>query len=301
MLEMSGKMPLGKKAVGLFGKMLEPYLSYFDTLKLNLKKVGVRTPVNEYVCALILYSLIGFIVALIVGSLVFAYFIPMLTNNISGYDAVYSYTLSIIIAILTGGGVFLAGYYLPPTKAKSLKSKIDRSLPFAVFYMATTASSGINHTEIFNMLSKRGGVIGDEAGRIYNDVNTLGMDLSDALQKAAVRTPSNLFADLLWSMATIVTTGGDMQKYLSGKTKSFMAQYRRNLNNYANQIALYTEIYVTLVIVGSLFFIVLLSILSPMVGGSGFSLVLQTFLVFFFIPAVSMGFIVLLKGIYPSE
>ena len=86
---------------------------------------------------------------------------------------------------------------------------------------------------------------------------------------------------------------------MRGKTRTFMSQYRRSLNDYAKQISMYTEIYITLVIIGSLFFIVLISIISPLTGGG--TLFIQTFLVFFFIPLVSMGFIVLLKGISPSE
>ena len=294
-------LPLRKTAFALFGGLIEPYLGYFDSLKLNLKKAGIMITVHEYLSAVLLYSFIGFIASLVVGSFFISYSMPLLIKTISTYDAVYYYTLAIILSLLATGGIFLLGYYYPSMKAKNLKNKIEKQMPFAVFYMATTASSGINPVEIFRMLSQRKGIIGKEADRICNDVNTLGMDLPAALQKAAARTPSTLFSDLLWNMSTIITTGGDLQKYLTGKTKTFMSQYRRNLDNYSNQIALYTEIYITLVIVGSLFFIVLLSIMTPMMGGGQLALLLQTFLVFFFIPLVSAGFIVLLKGIYPSE
>ena len=90
-----------------------------------------------------------------------------------------------------------------------------------------------------------------------------------------------------------------MEDYLREKTKSAMVAYRRSLAEYAQTIAFYTEIYITLVIVGSLFFIILLAIISPLVGGN--TLFLQTFLVFFFIPLVSTGFIMILKGASPSE
>jgi len=141
--------------------------------------------------------------------------------------------------------------------------------------------------------------VADEAKRIYNNVRSMGMSLTDSIQRAAVRTPSPAFADLLWGMVSIITTGGNMQRYLSGKTKAFMNQYRRSLNDYAKAISLYTEIYITLVIVGSLLFIVLIAIISPISGGG--VLFMQTFLVFFFIPLISMGFIVLLKGVSPQE
>lgn len=293
--------PFKKVAFRFFGELLEPYLGYVDSVRVNLKKADIRTPIHEYVSVMAFYALLGFIISLITCSVFVSYGLAFAYTAPSASDVIYSYTLSIIISFIAAGGTFALGLYYPTMKSKTLKARIERALPFTIFYMATSAASGIKPVEIFNMLAQRGGIIGKEGERIYNDVNTLGMNLHDALQKAAARTPSPQFADILWNLSTIITTGGDLDRYLSGKTKSFMSQYRRNLDNYAKQIAFYTEIYTTLVVVGSLFFIVLISIMSPMVGGSLFALLLQTFLVFFFIPAVSAGFIVLLKGISPSE
>ena len=293
--------PLKKAAFSLFGELFQPYLGYMDSVKTNLKKAGMKIPIQEYVPVISFYALIGFVVSLISCSVFVSYGLVFVSRTVSFSDVVYSYTLSLIISFITAAAIFALGLYYPTMKSRTLKARIERALPFTIFYMATSAASGIKPVEIFSMLAQRGGIIGKEAERIYNDVNTMGINLHDALQKAAARTPSTQFADILWSMSTIITTGGDLDKYLSGKTKSFMSQYRRNLDNYAKQISFYTEIYTTLVVVGSLFFIVLISIMSPMVGGSQFALLLQTFLVFFFIPAVSAGFIVLLKGISPSE
>jgi flagellar protein FlaJ len=279
-----------KTALKLFGGITRPYLDYFDGLKTNIKRAGMSFTLHEYISVLSMASLFTLMGAVIFGTVVIAFTIP---------SAAYAYTLAIILAMVFAGGVFALGYFYPTIKSKSVKTEIDRALPFAVFYMATSASSGVHPTQIFRMLSSRGGVIGREANKIYNDVMTIGFNLNDAIAKAATRTPSNSFADLLWGMVSVLTTGGDLEKYLTGKTRIFMAQYRRSLNDYAKQISLYTEIYITLIIIGSLFFIVLIAIISPLTGSG--TLFIQTFLVFFFIPLVSAGFIVLLKGISPSE
>ena len=155
----------------------------------------------------------------------------------------------------------------------------------------------MNPIQIFKMLAKRKGAIGDESRKIYKNVAGLGMNLTNAIQKAATKTPSSLFADLLWGMVSVITIGGDLEAYLNEKTRSLMVQYRHSLDDYSNQISLYTEIYITLIIVGSLFFIILIAILAPLVGGN--ILFVQTFLVFFFMPLVSIGFILLLKSIAP--
>jgi flagellar protein FlaJ len=279
-----------KLAIRLFGNLTRPYLDYFDSLRNNLKTADINIPLSEYVCMMCFASFLTFMLSMVFGTVFITYALV--------YTA-YSYTLSILLALGLSGLVFFLSYYYPNLKAQSVKTEIERSLPFAVFYMATSASSGVNPTQIFKMLSVRGGIVGREAKKIYNDVVTMGMNLSDALQKAATRSPSPQFSDLLWGMISVMTTGGSIENYLRGKTRAFMAQYRRALNDYAKQISMYTEVYITLIIIGSLFFIVLIAIISPLTGGG--TLFIQTFLVFFFIPLVSMGFIVLLKGISPSE
>jgi flagellar protein FlaJ len=281
---------LKKIALRTFGGLVGNYIDYFDTLKTNLKKANIVVSVHEYVSTLIFFTFITFLIVLIIGSILITF---------AFLYSFYSFTLTVLISFMTSGFVFFLGYYYPSLKAKGIKARIDKSMPFAVFYMTTTASSGVNPIEIFKMLSLRGGVIGEEAKKIYTNVTTLGMNLTTALQKAATKTPSQSFADLLWGMMAIITTGGDLEEYLKDKTKILMNQYRRTLNDYAKQISLYTEIYITLITVGTLFFIILIAMIAPLVGIS--ILFLQAFLVFFFVPLISIGFIVLLKALSPTE
>jgi len=281
---------LGKSSSRMFGGLVSPYLGYFDSLKEELKRAEMALTLQEYLSFLITLSLATFITLLVVGSLFITFLIP---------SPIYSYTLSIIIAIVGGGGAFFLGSMYPSVKAKGIQKEIDKSLPFATFYMATTASSGVGPLEIFKVLSMRKGKIGREARKIYTNVTTLGANLTTAIQKTAQKSPSPGFSDLLWGMVSVITTGGDLEGYLKSKTATLMAKYRRSLNDYAKAITLYTEVYITLVIVGSLFSIILISIISPMTGVS--TLFLQTFLIFFFIPLISIAFIVLLKAISPTE
>ncbi len=279
-----------KVSLKFFGNLTEPYLDYFESLKGNIKKARIDMSLHQYLCLILFYSLIVFMLSMV--------FFSVLTA-LSIIDFFYAYTLGIIMSFIVTGMTFFTGYYYPNLKSKGMQEKIDRSLPFAVSYMATSASSGINPVEIFRMLSVRGGVIGEEANRIYTNVKSLGMNITDALQKAAAKSPSNSFADLLFGMSSVITAGGNLEEYLRGKSRSSMNQYRRALNNYAKQITLYTEIYITLIIVGSLFFIVLIAIISPIIGVS--LVLIQTFIAFLFIPLVSAGFLVLLKAISPTE
>ncbi|NIO20401.1 MAG: hypothetical protein GTN76_06580 [Candidatus Aenigmarchaeota archaeon] len=278
-----------KISLKLFGGIVKNYADYFDTLKERLKQAGMKYPVEEYLSISLFFSLIVFIAVMLLCS----FYITITTAYVF-----YSYTLSIILSFGSGGATFFIIYYYPTVKAKNLQTSINKDLPFTAIYMSTVASSNVQPSEIFKILSTKRGEVGKECERIYRDVHMLGMDLSTALTKAANRTPSTRLSEVFWGMLSVITKGGELGDYLSDKAKELMAQYRRSLNDYSKQISFYTEIYITLIIVGTLFFIVLSSIMSPLVGGD--ILLVQTFLVFFFIPLISIGFIVLIKGISPT-
>jgi flagellar protein FlaJ len=281
---------LRELSVRMFGGIIDPYLDYFDPLEFKIKSAQIKLSLEEYLSISMLSSLLSFVITMLFCS----FFVTIFTAQ-----AIFSYTLSIIIAFLAAGVSFLLFYWYPSMKAKSLQTHIEQDLPFAVASMTAAASSGTHPMEIFKMLTARKGAVGEDSNRIYRDVKMFGTDISSALAKVANRTPSMTWSELLWGMVSVITTGGDLYNYLSEKTVVSMQQYRRTLDTYSNQINFYTEIYITLIIVGTLFFIVLSSVMSPLVGGD--ILLVQTFLVFFFVPITSMGFIILLKGLSPLK
>ena len=257
---------------------------------MKLKSASIKLSLKEYLSISLLSSLLAFIISMPIMSFIISLFTAR---------AIFSYTLGIIVSFLLSGASFILFYWYPSMKAKSLQTRVDQDLPFAIASMTAAASSGTHPMEIFKMLTVRKGVIGDDSNRIYRDVKMFGTDISSALAKVANRTPSLTWSELLWGMISVITTGGDVYKYLTDKTSVSMQTYKRMLDSYSNQINFYTEIYITLIIVGTLFFIVLSSVMSPLVGGD--ILLVQTFLVFFFVPITSMGFIILLKGLSPLK
>ncbi|MBI4173168.1 MAG: type II secretion system F family protein [Candidatus Aenigmarchaeota archaeon] len=281
---------LAKAASYLFGWIPKRYPDYFESLKNEIRRTRMRVESDDYISMVFLAAFLVFVASFLAGSLVLA-------QLFSAFG--YFYTLNIIFSLLAAGCTLLLGYYYPFSVSASIRKEIERSLPFASFQMTTAASSGANPLEIFKLLSARNGAVGEQAAKIYRNSKGLGMSLAVALQKAAKTTPSQDFADLLWGMSEVITSGGSLEGYLRSKTEALMAKHRRRLNDYSKSITLYTEIYTTLIVVGSLFFIILTAIMSPIVGPG--VLLLQLFLTFIFIPLVSAGFIILLKSMYPSE
>ena len=122
----------------------------------------------------------------------------------------------------------------------------------------------------------------------------MGQDVQVALERAAERTPSTDFKDLLWSMTTTIVRGGDMKALLQAKSNLLMDAYRRKMDEYTNDLSMYVEIYITLIIVGSIFSIVMLTIMGAISGFESLKAI-QQILVFVFLPVASIAFIVLLK------
>jgi len=164
------------------------------------------------------------------------------------------------------------------------------------------AGTGMTITAMFKTLSKfkEYRIISKEAYRIVEDTEIIGNNISDSLAKAASRTTSESLKELLWGIRSTLTVGGDMRSYLHEKAMSYMQDYKRNLSKFTQQLSLMIEVYITLVIVGSIFFIILTTILGSIGGNPGTIILIQLLVVFVGFPLASSGFIILLKGMSPD-
>jgi hypothetical protein len=79
-----------------------------------------------------------------------------------------------------------------------------------------------------------------------------------------------------------------------------MADYQRKIRKFSQDLSLYIEIYLTLIITGSIFFIILSSIIAVLSAGLE-TVVIQSFIIFVLLPIFSIMFIVLIKSLSPLE
>jgi flagellar protein FlaJ len=180
---------------------------------------------------------------------------------------------------------------------------VERSLPFATIYLATISSSGIPPNKIFELFSKfdEHGEISKEAKRIVIDMKAFGLNIYEALARSIERVPSIELRDLFWSISSILSSGGDLATFLRERSISYLNNYRRKLNEFSKNLAIYLEIYLTILILGSIFFTILTSIMMGLGGNLSGVTFIQFFIVFVFIPLTSLGFIVLIKASSPGE
>ena len=278
-----------------FGRTIEPFVGYFESIKYDLLKANLGFSLTEYVYTMFFTLLLIFMIEFPIIVIIVAI---ILQDAIIAF--LFSFTITTVILLL----VFFLFYTYPSMASGKRKKNIDATLPFGTTYLATIASSGAPPIAMFKILSqfKEYGELSKETEKIYRDVEAFGMDLVSAVRKTAARTPSEELKELLWGLDTVLTSGGSIGNFLHEKSRTFISEYRRRLEQYSRTLALLIEVYLTIVLVGSIFFIIMTALMSILSGGGGgISMIFIQFLVIFIaLPFASIGFIALLKATSPS-
>ncbi len=279
-----------------FKHSLDPFVNYFDSIKSDLLKADIDLSLLEYVYVMFFSILLVFLIEF-----------PLITviTSIILKDALLAFLLSMTLNIVIVLIIFFVFYTYPSLLSGKRKKDIEATLPFAATYMATIANSGAAPITMFKVISQFGeyGEVSKEAEKIYRDVEVFGMDIIGALRKTASRTPSDELKELLWSLDNVMTSGGNVGDFLHEKSREFIAEYNRRLQQYSRTLSVLIEIYLTLILVGSVFFIIITTLMSILGGGGmgNYLFFIQFLVIFIVLPFVSIGFIILLKSVSPSS
>jgi flagellar protein FlaJ len=267
---------------------------FFNDIKTDLHKSGLRVTLEEYFSKTLLIILIISPLLLILGTI----FATILTNNI-----LFGILTGVIAAIVSAVAIFAYFYLNPSNMVAERAKKIDNGIHFAALYMATLANTGTPAFMIFKIMSefKEFGEMTRISQKITDEVEVFGYNLPDSLAKHAELVPSNNLSELLWGIRATIVSGGDLNNYLNEKSKTFVGVFKRRLEEYISSMSLFMEMYITVVIVGTIFVIVLSTIMS-MVGGVMADIqMIQFGFVALLVPFVTAVFILFLKTISPTE
>lgn len=285
------------------GKWVEKYLiKHFTEMQFDLRKAGIRITLVEYLSKALTTSMIVFVIMVPLISVIFT--ILLLSIGFVVFkSSILGITFGLLGGIISSVIIFMLFYINPSIHLKERRKRIDDSLPFATLYLATIAGSGTPVVTMFKTLAnfKEYGEVSKEAKRIVDETEVMGMDITNALENAAARTPSESFKEMLWGIKTTISVGGDLKAFLHEKSESAMQEHKRRLSQFTKQLSLLIEVYITLVFVGSIFFMILSTIMGTLTTGSqGMMIMIQLMVTFIFLPLASIGLIVLIKGISPT-
>jgi len=286
-------MNYGEFSYKLLHGISKKYAHLFKDIQEDLLESNTNYSVQEYFAAMLMTILISLVLLPVLVVLFFFLLNDLLLSIISG---LIFYSLIVV-------GIVVSFYLYPSQQAGNRRKKIDNALHFAAIYMETLAGTGAPPHLLFRILGSFNefSEISEISRKISRDIEIFGMDPSEAISKAAEKTPSSNMRELLWGMKATITSGGDLKTYLSEKATAFTADYRRKLEEFTNVLAVLLEIYITVVIVGSVLALVLTTIMSLISGGLSGIAELQLLIVVVGLPFMSAIFILLIKASSPTE
>jgi flagellar protein FlaJ len=207
------------------------------------------------------------------------------------------------LPFLVGAAIYVSLSVYPDYLAGERRRKIDRDLPYAVNYIAAMASAGVVPSVLLRDLARERtyGEVSREVAWLVRDLDLLGIDLLTAIHRATGRTPSRRFQEFLQGAKTTILSGGDLKTYFAGKADQYMSENRRVQKEFLDSLGLLAESYVTVVIAGPLFMIVMLSIML-LIGQSNVSSEAFLFLlIFVLLPIAHMCFSWVIKNMAPES
>ena len=136
--------------------------------------------------------------------------------------------------------------------------------------------------------------------KITADIDILGFDFPTAINRAIKRSPSYNWIELLSGIRNTITIGGELGDYLEEKAEGYIQDYKRKVKKFNDTVSIFMNVYITLILVGIVFFIIMSSLMST-IGGMSINMLKmsQIGIVFVGLPVVSLAFILLIKTMSP--
>ncbi|HVP25999.1 MAG TPA: type II secretion system F family protein [Methanomicrobiales archaeon] len=219
---------------------------------------------------------------------VFPNFVPMLI-----FRLVFTGAAFIAGAIL--------GYQVMVSFPSLLKSqrgtRINLTLHNAVAYMYAMQRGGAELSTIFSSLAENAAIFGEvavEFRQFMRDIDYFGYDLVSAIKHLGDTTPSEKFRDFLQDLLSVIDSGASQGEFFSQRVRIYQDEARFEMKQFIATLEFVAETYVTLFVAGPLFLIIIMIVMG-IIGGMG--LTALSVVCYALIPIGSVLFIVFLSMI----
>lgn len=294
--------------------MKEKRSNYID-LRNNMMGARMTIPFEAYLATAYVTSIIvGLIAAAIIGIFSWLFRIPEMIEYkgavpesiyaLSDYRLIIGTVVITIFSLLVFGGITYFIYLmLPGIKAGERRRNIDATLPYAINYVTAMSTAGITPSEIFRLLgeSKIYGESAVEARYVAREIDIFGKDLIDALRVVGIYTPSLRMKDFLQGAMASISAGSNLTEYFRTKAEQYALENRQEQKTFLETLGLIAESYVTALVAGTLFLIILQSIMSSISSSASSSGPLFLYAVIYgIVPLGSIMFIILISSMTPE-
>jgi flagellar protein FlaJ len=228
--------------------------------------------------------------------------VPEFLFSLSPYSLIIGTALAVIISFaVIGGGTFIVYLLYPTFISGNRKRNIDANLPYAINYITAMSTAGIPPAEIFRQLGNSPiyGEAATEARFIALEIDLYGKDLTDALRLVSSTTPSYRMKEFLQGSMGCISSGSNLTDYFRTKAEQYALENRQTQKLFLETLGLIAESYVTAMVAGPLFLIILQSIMSILSKQS--QPVFLYIIIYLVIPFGSIMFVILISSMTPES
>jgi flagellar protein FlaJ len=296
----------------LLGKRMKAKREDYAALRNDLISARFKTPFEVYLStAYVSAILVGLLSAFVIGIISWILQVPNLIKykgevpevlvGLSAHTLIIGTVVITIFSLLVFGGLtYLAFILYPGLEAGNRRRNIDATLPYAINYITSMSTAGITPAEVFRLLggSKIYGESAVEARYIAREIDIFGRDLIDSLRLVSASTPSRRMKEFLQGTMASVASGGNITDYFRTKAEQYALENRQTQKMFLETLALVSESYVTAMVAGTLFLIILQSIMSVLNGDNNPMFLYMV--IYVMIPLGSIAFVVMISSMTPE-
>lgn len=290
----------------LFSEFTRPLVSSknFDLMVKDLLKTNLGIVPSAYISIIFFSVLISigislflFLFLLFFNITTTAPFIVPVADIIQRFLSIF--WILFAIPIIT----FIFLYVYPSLEKKSLETGIDQELPFATINMSAIAGSKIEPTNIFNIIVSTGEYphLKGQFTKVINEITIYGHDLVTALRNSADSCPSKKLADLYNSLATNITSGGNLGEFLEKRSESLLLDYRLERERYTRTSETFIDVYISIVIAAPMILMLLLMMIQVSGLGLGITPPILSLIMILGVAGVNFVFLMFLRLKQPSQ
>ena len=296
----------------LIGNRMKAKRSDYHDLRNDMMGARMQIPFEAYLATTYVSALIsGLFCAVVAGLFTYLLKIPELIKykgvlpavivSFSSYSMIIGTIIAVIVSfIIFGGTTYYVFLLYPGILAGERRRNIDATLPYAINYITAMSTAGITPAELFHLLgdSKIYGECAVEARYITREVELFGKDLVDALRICSSYTPSQKMKDFLQGSMASISSGANLTEYFRTKAEQYRHENHQNQKMFLETLGLISESYVTALVAGTLFIIILESVVSAISGSS--SVYILYAVIYGIIPFGSLMFIITISSLTPE-
>ncbi len=296
----------------LLGRNLKAKRGEYVSLRNDLTGSRMNTPFEAYLATAYVSSIgVGLVAAALIGILTYVLRIPEMISYhgavpeifyvLNAYKLLIGTVVITLLSLLIFGGItYLIFLLYPGIRAGERRRNIDATLPYAINYVTAMSSAGITPDEVFRLLgeSRIYGESAVEARYVARETDFFGKDLLDALRSVSQATPSERMREFLQGAVASISSGSNLTEYFRTKARQYTLENNQQQKTFLETLGLIAESYVTAMVAGMLFLIILQSVMTILSGDANpFFLYIIIYLI---VPFGSIMFVILISSMTPE-